>query len=119
MSDAASCELSEMECKPCKGGIPPLAGEELASFVERLGTPWHVVDGHHLEATFTFPDFKNALVFVNQLGALAEQVGHHPDLHLSWGTVRVEVWTHKIDGLAEADFIFAAKATKLISSSAT
>jgi len=72
-----------------------------------------VVDGHHLLKTFTFPDFKTALAFVNRAGEIAEEEGHHPDLLLSWGKVEVKTWTHKIDGLTESDFILAAKIDKL------
>ena len=78
-----------------------------------LGEGWEVVDEHHLTRTFTFPDFAQALAYVNRVGAMAEDQGHHPDLLLAWGKVRVDVWTHKIDGLTESDFIFAAKAQKL------
>jgi 4a-hydroxytetrahydrobiopterin dehydratase len=70
---------------------------------------WQVVNGHHLTKTYTFPDFRTALDFVNQAGAIAEEEGHHPDLLLSWGKVEVKTWTHKIDGLTESDFILAAK----------
>jgi len=68
-----------------------------------------VVREHHLVKEFEFEDFKEALAFTNKVGALAEELGHHPDIHLAWGKVRLILWTHKIDGLAEADFIFAAK----------
>ena len=71
-----------------------------------------VVDGHHLAKTYEFPNFVDALAFVNAVGAIAEQEGHHPDLHLSWGKVSVEIWTHKIDGLTESDFVLAAKAER-------
>jgi 4a-hydroxytetrahydrobiopterin dehydratase len=74
---------------------------------------WQVVDGHHLLRVYTFPDFAAALAFVNRIGALAEAQGHHPGLLLSWGRVEVKIWTHKIDGLTESDFILAAKITEL------
>lgn len=86
---------------------------ELSQWADRLGGGWQVVDGHHLEKTFRFPDFRQALAFTNRIGELAESVGHHPDLHLAWGKVRVVAWTHKIGGLSEADFIFAAKCDTL------
>jgi len=70
---------------------------------------WQVVNDHHLEKSYSFPDFKTALDFVNRVGEIAEQEGHHPDLYLSWGKVGVKTWTHKIDGLTESDFILAAK----------
>ena len=109
----ASRTLADKECEPCKGGIPPLQGDELKKYQEELDAGWDVVDGHHLEKTYEFPDFKSALDWTNKVGLLAEDVGHHPDIHLSWGEVRLTVWTHKIDGLAEADFVFAAKADRL------
>jgi 4a-hydroxytetrahydrobiopterin dehydratase len=100
--------LAEKHCVPCRGGVPPLAGAELARLQEQL-PGWQVVDGHHLERTFAFPDFKSALDFVNRAGAIAEEEGHHPDLYLAWGKVGVKTWTHKIDGLTESDFILAAR----------
>ena len=104
--------LSEKHCVPCKGGVPPLAGAELKRLQQEL-PEWQVVDGHHLLRSFAFPDFKTALDFVNKAGAIAEEEGHHPDLFLSWGKVEVKIWTHKIDGLTESDFILAAKIGKI------
>lgn len=101
--------LAEKECVPCKGGVPPLRGEELRELAEELDAGWEVVEQHHLEKEFSFPDFRQALEFTNEVGELAEAQGHHPDIHLAWGAVRVTVWTHKIDGLTESDFVFAAK----------
>lgn len=106
----AQCDLASKTCVPCKGGIPPLQGEALARLAAELGNGWQVVDGKKLEKLFTFRNFVDALAFTNRLGTVAEQQGHHPDIHLSWGRVRVEVWTHKIGGLTESDFILAAKA---------
>ena len=104
-----ACGLASRECKPCKGGEPPLHGKRLQELAEQLGGGWSAVDEHHLEKEFRFKDFRQALDFTNKVGELAELVGHHPDIHLAWGKVRVTVWTHKIGGLAEADFVFAAK----------
>jgi 4a-hydroxytetrahydrobiopterin dehydratase len=106
-------DLAERECIPCKGGIPPLEGAELDAMSRALGGDWSVVDGHHLEKLYRFDDFRQALAFTNRVGELAEEQGHHPDIHLSWGKVRLEIWTHKIDGLHDNDFIFAAKADRL------
>ena len=100
--------LAEKRCVPCRGGVPPLKGEELSKLAEQI-SGWQVVNEHHIEKQFTFPDFKTALDFVNHAGAIAEAEGHHPDLFLSWGKVGVKTWTHKIDGLTESDFILAAK----------
>jgi 4a-hydroxytetrahydrobiopterin dehydratase len=110
-----ACSLADRECVPCKGGVPPLAGDALAALVAQLGGGWKVIDGRRIEKLFKFKDFAEALAFTNQLGALAEQVGHHPDILLSWGKVKLTLWTHKIGGLSEADFIFAAKADRLSS----
>ena len=107
MSDV--CDLTAKECVPCRGGVPPLAGAELAALERQLGADWKVVDGHHLERELVFPDFKTALAFTNRVGALAEAEGHHPDIYLAWGKVRITVWTHKIDGLTRSDFVLAAK----------
>ena len=106
-------DLTAKQCVPCRGGVPPLAGAELAARARELGDAWQVVDGHHLERTFPFPDFKSALAFTNRIGELAEAEGHHPDIHLAWGKVRLTIWTHKIDGLTESDFVLAAKADTL------
>ena len=103
-------ELASKECVPCRGGIPPLAGDELKTLSQQLGNGWEVIDAHHLSKDFTFKNFTEALAFVNRVGDVAEEQNHHPDLYLSWGKVRVEIWTHKINGLTESDFIFAAKA---------
>jgi len=106
-------DLTAKHCIPCRGGVPPLTGAELAALTIQLGRDWHVVDGHHLEREFVFPDFKSALAFTNRIGELAETEGHHPDICLAWGKVRLTIWTHKIDGLTESDFILAAKAERL------
>jgi len=103
-------ELASKECVPCHGGIPPLAGDELKTLAQQLGNGWEVVDDHHLSKAFTFKNFAEALAFTNRVGGVAEEQNHHPDLYLAWGKVRVEIWTHKINGLTESDFIFAAKA---------
>jgi 4a-hydroxytetrahydrobiopterin dehydratase len=106
-------ELAARTCTPCKGGVPPLKGAELREFESQL-TGWRVIDEHHLLKSYTFPDFVKALAFVNRIGEVAEQQGHHPDIHLTWGRVDVQIWTHKIDGLTESDFILAAKIDKLL-----
>lgn len=106
-------DLASKQCVPCRGGVPPLAGAERDALLAELGHGWRVVDGHHLEKEYAFPDFQTALAFTNRVGALAEREGHHPDIHLAWGKVRLTVWTHKIDGLTESDFVLAAKAEQL------
>ncbi len=103
------CQLAKKRCIPCQGGIPPLRGEDLRRLATQLGGGWQVVDEHHLEKEYRVRDFRQALQFVNQLGEIAEAEGHHPHILLSWGRVRVTIYTHKIDGLTESDFILAAK----------
>jgi 4a-hydroxytetrahydrobiopterin dehydratase len=99
--------LAKKECVPCKGGVPPLKGAELEALKKQLGHGWTVVDEHHLEKEFPFPDFATALAFTNRVGEIAEREGHHPDIHLAYGKAVVTVWTHKIDGLTESDIVFA------------
>ena len=113
-TDPSQCPLKEKQCVPCAGGVPPLEGEPLARLVDQLPDGWTVVDGHHLSKKFTFRDFREALDFTNRVGELAEEQDHHPDIHLTWGQAAVTIWTHKIDGLTESDFIFAAKTDALL-----
>jgi 4a-hydroxytetrahydrobiopterin dehydratase len=101
-------ELASKNCVPCRGGVPPLKGAELAALAEEV-PEWRVVNEHHINRTYAFPDFKTALAFVNRVGAIAEQEGHHPDILLTWGKAEITSYTHKIDGLTESDFILAAK----------
>jgi 4a-hydroxytetrahydrobiopterin dehydratase len=91
-----------------------MTADQIAPWLARLGGGWQVVEGHHLRNEYTFKNFRQALEFTNRIGELAEQIGHHPDIHLAWGKVRITVWTHKIDGLTESDFVFAAKADRLL-----
>lgn len=107
-----SSGLAEKNCVPCRGGVPPLKGRELAE-LEKQVEGWTVVEEHHLRKTFKFPDFRRALEFVNRVGELAEQQGHHPDIFLAWGKVGITLWTHAVDGLTESDFILAAKIDRL------
>ncbi len=106
-------KLDDKKCVPCEGGVKPLEGKDLQQLVEELGNNWRIVNEHHLEKEFPFKDFKEALAFTNKIGELAEAQGHHPDIHLSWGKVRIILWTHSINGLSENDFIFAAKCEKI------
>lgn len=105
--------LTKKKCTPCEGGVPPLSGEELEKYRAELRGGWHVVNEHHLEKEFSFKDFKEALSFTNQVGEIAEEEGHHPDINLTWGKVRICTWTHSINGLSENDFILAAKIDEL------
>ena len=103
-------DLAKKDCVPCKGGVPPLNETETASLLAQLRSGWRVIENHHLEKDYEFPDFRQALDFTNRVGELAETQGHHPDVYLAWGRVTLTIWTHKIDGLTESDFVFAAKA---------
>jgi len=105
-------DLASKTCVPCRGNVPPLAGRDLEALASQV-PGWKVVDGHHISREFKFPDFVQALAFVNKVGAIAEEQGHHPDILLSWGKANVTTWTHKINGLTESDFILAAKIDKL------
>jgi len=105
--------LAEKECVACKGGVAPLKGNDLNQMKQQLGGGWQVVNEHHLEKEYKFKDFREALDFTNKVGELAEAQGHHPDIYLTWGKVKIQIWTHKIDGLTESDFVLAAKIDRL------
>lgn len=106
-------ELAQRTCVPCRGGTPPMARAEAEQLLAELGGGWELAQVSPgvtaLQKTYRFNDFNEALAFVNRVGAIAEEQGHHPDMMLAWGRVTVSVWTHKIKGLTESDFIFAAK----------
>lgn len=105
-------DLAERQCVPCRGGVPALTGEEIEPLAAQV-PGWRVTDGHHLQKTYKFPDFRETLQFVNRIGELAEAQGHHPDICFGWGKADISIWTHKIDGLTESDFVLAAKIDKL------
>lgn len=105
-------DLANKICIPCRDGAQPLAGETIRELLAQL-KGWNVVNEHHLEKQFTFPDFRAALNFVNQVGDVADREDHHPDISLAWGKVGITIWTHKINGLTESDFILAAKIDQL------
>ncbi len=104
--------LDEKSCVPCRQDSPPLAPAERQELQAEL-KDWSIVDDHHLEREFKFRDFKSALEWVNKVGAIAEAEGHHPDLYLAWGTVRVTIWSHAINNLTISDFVLAAKIDRL------
>ena len=105
-------ELASRQCVPCRGGVPPLKGQEITNLLGKLDG-WEVIDQHHLKKSFRFADFREAQEFVNRVGKLAEEQGHHPDICFGWGRAEITIWTHKIDGLTESDFILAAKIDEL------
>jgi len=106
-------QLAEKTCVACRGDVPALKGEALHALSHQLPN-WQVIDEHHITRSFAFPDFKQALDFVNRVGAVAEEQGHHPDILLSWGKAEITLWTHKVNGLTESDFIMAAKIDTLV-----
>lgn len=107
-------DFASKECVPCKGGVPPIKGCELEGLL-RHAPGWTAVEEHHIRRAFTFSDFKTALGFTNRVGEVAEEQGHHPDILLSWGRVEITLYTHKVNGLTENDFIMAARINRLAS----
>lgn len=106
-------KLAEKECLECKGHTEALKGKAIKELAGELSKGWTVIKSHHLEKQYKFKNFKDALAFTNEVGDLAEEVGHHPDIYLAWGLVKLTLWTHSVDGLTEGDFIFAAKVDEL------
>jgi len=105
--------LADKTCVPCKGGVPPLDRNAIGFLIDQIDG-WDVVEDRRLTKRYRFADFASALAFVNRIGAIAEEQNHHPNIYLAWGEVLVEVWSHKINGLTESDFIFAAKCDRAI-----
>jgi 4a-hydroxytetrahydrobiopterin dehydratase len=114
--------LAEKTCIPCRGDVPPLTREQLAPLLAQIDNAWSVHDGRdgkgrayaYLARTYRFSDFKAAMAYAVRVGEMAEEQGHHPDLHVAWGKVGVEIWTHKIAGLTESDVVFAAKCDAIL-----
>ena len=109
-------ELAAQTCTPCRRGTSPLTAAERVRLLAQLDPAWEVVTGHHLARSYAFPDFAQALAFTNAVAAVAEEQNHHPDIHLAWGKVGIEIWTHTIDGLHTSDFVLAAKCDRLYAS---
>ena len=105
--------LIAKECVPCRGGVPPLSHGLIQPFANELSN-WQVMNDHHISRTFIFFDFEDSMKFVNHVAVIAEQEEHHPDIYISYNTVRLDIWTHKIDGLTESDFILAAKIDRVL-----
>lgn len=108
-------DLAQLTCSACRGDEPPLTEEEIHDYLQRV-PGWDLVvedNVHKLRRTFSFKNFAQALEFTNEVGAAAEQEGHHPVITLTWGRVTVTWYTHKIDGLHENDFIMAAKTSEI------
>ena len=102
--------LAKRDCEPCRGGAEPLRGEALARLARELDGGWRTVDEHHIEKEYKLAGWREAVNFTNRIARIADEQDHHPDIHLSYGKVRIEIWSHKIDGLTENDFVLAAKA---------
>jgi 4a-hydroxytetrahydrobiopterin dehydratase len=113
MSTTMSSELAKKECSSCEGGATALKGDALKEMQKRLGHDWEILNGQKLEKQFKFPDFRNALEFVNRIAEIAEEQNHHPDIFFTYGEARVQIWTHSVQGLTENDFILAAKISDL------
>ena len=117
-----SSELAQRECVPCRGGVPPLGDDAIAPLLAQLGDGWRVEEradnkqgtAKILTRTYRFSDFAQAMAAAVKIGDLAEQQRHHPDLHVAWGRLGVDIWTHKIGGLTESDFVFAAKCDAVV-----
>lgn len=105
-------DLADKTCVSCRGNVPPLKGEELF-LLQKQVDGCNIIEEHHITKVFKFPDFRGALKFVNRVGELAEEQGHQPDMFLAWGRVEITIWTHKINGLTESDFILASKIDQL------
>ena len=102
-------DLQNKHCVPCEGGVAPLTAEALKPYFDGLKSKWELVDDKKIRRVFTFKDFKEAMIFVNNVADVAEAEQHHPDITVSWNVVTIELWTHSIGGLSENDFIVAAK----------
>ncbi len=105
--------LLDKKCVPCEGGVSPLGGGVLQSYLSQLKSQWEVVEDKKIKYQFKFKSFKEAVTFVDKVAVLAEEEGHHPDIHIFYNKVTIELWTHAIGGLSENDFILAAKIENL------
>ena len=114
MTHTTNEKLSERRCEACYPGTPALKGDKLKEFLNRIHSDWQISDEHHIEREFRFKNFRKALDFTAQIGEMSEEQGHHPEIWLTWGKVRLKVYTHAIDGLSESDFIWAAKADEVV-----
>lgn len=105
--------LADQHCVPCRGGVPPLPEARASELLAELGAGWTIDASGHLFRSYEFSNFAQALAFANRVGEIAEREQHHPDLYVAWGRCDVEIWTHKIDGLTDSDFVLAAKVAAL------
>jgi 4a-hydroxytetrahydrobiopterin dehydratase len=106
-------DLSKKKCKPCEGDIAPLDQQEVARYKKQIKADWEVTNNNKLSKEFLFVNFNRTMDFINKVADLAEEEGHHPVMHIYYGKVIIELWTHAINGLSENDFILAYKIDKL------
>ncbi len=111
--------LADQQCIPCRGGTPPLTQDQGEALLQKLDDGWRLNADGHLERVYSFSNFNHAMEFANAVAEIADNENHHPDLHIAWGRCTVEIWTHKIKGLTESDFFFAAKADRAATSMTT
>lgn len=104
--------LADQSCIPCHGGIPPMDQDRAKELLRELDDGWQLNSEGHLERVYRLQNFAQAMALANKVATIAEEQGHHPDLSVAWGKCAVEIWTHKIRGLTESDFYFAAKADR-------
>ncbi|HLN22050.1 MAG TPA: 4a-hydroxytetrahydrobiopterin dehydratase [Bacteroidales bacterium] len=102
-------DLAQRKCIPCEGGIPNLSANEIAEIKMGISAEWQIIENRKLLRKFSFVNFKHTMAFVNEVARIAEEEGHHPVMHVNYGSVEIELWTHAINGLSENDFILAAK----------
>jgi 4a-hydroxytetrahydrobiopterin dehydratase len=109
-------DLHQKNCIPCKGGIPPFDISEVHKYLKKVDG-WDVKknkdENYFLEKNFKFKNFLESKKFVNEVGNISEDQGHHPDITFGWGYASIQIYTHKIKGLVESDFILAAKIDKI------
>ena len=106
-------DLSKKRCIPCEGGIAPLDQQKIAEYKRLIKDGWEVRDNNKISKEFVFVDYKHTMDFVNRVADLAEEEGHHPVMHVYYGRLVIDLWTHAINGLSENDFILASKIDKL------
>ena len=106
-------DLTKKKCKPCEGGVSVLNQNEIAELKKHIGDDWKVINNNKILKEFSFVNYLHTIDFVNKVADLAEKEGHHPVMHVYYGRIEIELWTHAIDGLSENDFIMAAKIDKL------
>lgn len=105
--------LSDKKCVACEGGVPPLNEKEIQEYLGQIKAGWKVLDDKKITKDFKLKDFNEAMEFVNKVASIAEEEGHHPDMHIFYNKIKIELWTHAINGLSENDFILAAKIDKI------